>query len=86
MTDLDDLDEATRVVHGVDDSVGALAKAIAIVASGESLTAGWARILRETVNAGDDAGENRARLDGLQLLGGGRLDEEAIACHAAEEP
>jgi hypothetical protein len=86
MPDLDDLDHASFIVHGVDDSVGTLTNAIALLVPGELLTAPRTRSLGESSNAGDDANTEGPSLDRLEFLRGGRLDQDAIACHAAEEP
>jgi hypothetical protein len=86
MTDLDDLDKPSCIVHRVDDSVGPLAYTIALVVSGELLAARWTRILCERLNSRSDSDADGARLNGFELLGRGGLDEEAIACHAAEAP
>jgi hypothetical protein len=86
MTDLDDLDHASLIIYRVDDAEGTLADPITLLVSGELLTAAWARSLCEALDAGDDADADGARFDGFELLGRGRLDEDAIACHAAEGP
>jgi hypothetical protein len=86
MADLDDLDDPRCVVYRVDDSVGPLADAVPFLFSGELLAAGWARRLRETLDAGGDPDADPAWLHRFELLGGGGLDEDVITCHAAEEP
>ena len=86
MPDLDDLNHASLIVHRVDDSVHTLTNAVALLVSGELLTAAWTRSLSESLNAGDCAETEGPRLNRLEFLRGGRLDADAIACHAAEEP
>jgi hypothetical protein len=86
VADLDDLDKSSCVVDRVDDSVCPLANAITLGVSGELLAAAWTRILCKRPNAKSDSDADRTGLDRLELLGGGGLDEEAIACHVAEGP
>jgi hypothetical protein len=86
VADLDDLDKPSCVVDRVDDSVSPLANAITLGVSGEFLAAAWTRILCKRPNAKSESDADRSGLDRLELLGGGGLDEEAIACHAAEGP
>jgi hypothetical protein len=86
MANLDDLDHASLIVDRVDDSVGTLTDAVVLLVSGELLTAAWTRSLGESLNARHNAETEGARLNRLELLGGGGLDENAIACHAAEGP
>jgi len=86
MANLEDLDDASFIVHRVDDSVGALADAIALLVSGKLLAAAWARSLREALDAGNDADSRGPRLNGLEFLHRGCLDENVIACHAGEAP
>ena len=86
MTNLDDLDYASFVVYCVDHSVGTLADSIALFVSGELLATAGTRCLSEGFDSGNDTGADATRLHGFELLRRGRLDENAIACHAAEEP
>jgi hypothetical protein len=86
MPHLEDLHDACLVVDCVDDSVGTLSDAISLLISGEFLTTTRTRIHSKTLDSGNDAGADAARLDGFELLRSGRLDEDAIACHAAEGP
>jgi hypothetical protein len=86
MTNLDDHDDMRFVVHSVDDSVRALADSVALLVSGELLAPRRTRILDKALDPRNDPDTGAARLDGLELFGRGRVDEDAIACHAAEEP
>jgi hypothetical protein len=86
MTDLDDFDHPSFIVHRVDDSIGTLADAIALRVSGQLLTPAWAGSLRETLNARNNADADGPGLNGFELLRRGLLDEDAIAGHAAEGP
>lgn len=83
---LDDFNGPLPVVNRVDDAIGALANAVTLVLSGEFLAPARPRGLRETLDSRNDSGANRQGLHRLELFGGGSLDEDAIACHAAEEP
>jgi hypothetical protein len=86
MTNLDDLDDSSFIIHRVDDPVGTLADPMALGLAGKLLATGRTRSTGETPDSGDDPGAQPARLDGSELFGGGRLDEDAIACHGAEDP
>jgi len=86
MTNLDNLDDALLIIDRVDDAIGSPADAIAFGLAGKLLTTGRTRSTGETLDSGHDPGAQPARLDGSELFGGGRLDEDAIACHVAEDP
>jgi hypothetical protein len=86
MPDLDDLDDVGFVVHRIDDSERPLADSITLLVAGQLLASGGPRVLGESLNATDDSSALGARLDLLELLGGGSLDAEVIACHVAEGP
>jgi hypothetical protein len=86
MPDLYDLHDPRVVVYRIDDPVRALADSVALLLTGEFLAAVWTRSLGKTSDSGDDSSPDCARLDSVELLGSGRLDEDAIACHAAGEP
>jgi hypothetical protein len=83
VTHLEDLHDAGLIVDCVDHSVGTLPDAISLLLSGQLLATTGARIRSEALDSGNDAGADAARLDGFELLRGGRLDADAIACHAA---
>ena len=84
MADLDDLDDSSFVVNGVDDPAGTLANPKALGLAGKLLGARGTRSAGEALDSGDDPNPQSSGLDGFELLCGGRLDEDAIACHAAE--
>ena len=86
MADLHDLYDSPLVVYRVHDPVGTLADAVAVLFSGELLTPMRARCVSETLDSGDEANADCARLNGLEFLGSRRLDEDAIACHAGGAP
>ena len=86
MPNLDDFNDSLLVVYRMDDAIGLFANAVALGFSRKLLAAARSRGLRETLDSGNDSGENRPGFHRLELFGGGSLDEDAIACHAAEEP
>ena len=86
MPNLDDFDDPPFVVYRIHDAIGPLANAVTLGVPRKLLAAAGSRGLRETFDPGSDTGANRPGLHSLELFGRGRLDEEAIACHAAGEP
>lgn len=83
MTHLDYLYDLCRVVYGVHHPVIALANTVPTRGTGQLLTAGGTRLLRERLDSSKDAlaiplGTNR-----IDLIGGRRLDEQPILGHAA---
>lgn len=86
MADLDDFDDSPLVVHRVDDSVRALPDSVALGLAGEFLATKRTWSTDEGLNSRRDPNAHSAGLDGLELFGRGRLDEDAIACHAAAVP
>jgi len=86
MTDLDDLDDSPLVVHRVDDQVGALTNPIALGLARKLLATGGTRSAGKTLDSRYDPGAESAGLDGFELFGRGRLDEDVIACHVAGVP
>jgi hypothetical protein len=86
VANLDDVDDSSFVVNRVNDPIGTLANPIALGLAGELLAAGRTRSTGETLDSRHDPDAEPARLDGSEFLGSGRLDEDAIACHAAEDP
>jgi hypothetical protein len=86
MTDLDDLNDSSFVVHRVDDPVGTLANPIALELAGKFLATPGTRGARKTLDSRHDPGAEPARFHGFELFGRGRLDEDVKACHAAEGP
>ena len=69
MSDLEDLHDPPLVVYRVDDSVSALAYAIALRLASELLAAVWARRLGEALNPRDDSHADGAGLDGFEFPG-----------------
>ena len=86
MPDLYDLDHSSFVVHRVDDPVGALADPVPLRLTSQLLAAGRPRYPGEGLNSGRDPDAHTAGLNGFEFLGRGRLDQYAIACHAAVVP
>jgi hypothetical protein len=86
MADLDAFDDSSFIVYGVDDPVGTLANPNAIGLAGKPLATGRTRSAGETLDSRHDPDTQPSRLDGFELFGCGRLDEDAIACHAVEGP
>ena len=86
MTNLDDLNDSSFVVNRVDDPVGTLPNPIALGLASKLLATGRTRSTGKTLDARHDPGARPAGLDGSELFGSRRLDEDAIACHAAEDP
>ena len=86
MTDLDDLNDLLVVIYRVDDPVGTLANPIALGLAGKFLAVRWARRARKALDSSHNPRAQPSMLDRLELLDRGRLDEDAIACHAAEGP
>ena len=86
MTNLDDLNDSSFVVNRVDDPLGTLPDPIALGLASKLLATGRTRSTGKTLDARHDPGARPARLDGSELFRSGRLDQDAIACHAAEDP
>jgi hypothetical protein len=83
MPDPDHDDDQFPVPDRVDDSIPADSYAIPIVHSSELLATRRPRIVGQRTDAGHDALTVLFGVNGLKLLGRGRLDENPIACHAA---
>jgi hypothetical protein len=83
MPDPDHDDEQLPVPDGVDDSIPAHSDTIPSVLSSELLTTRRPRIIGQRTDADHDALTVLFGVNGLNLLGRGRLDEDPIACHAA---
>ena len=86
MADLDDFDDSSLVVHRVDDPVCALPDSVVLGLAGKFLATHWTRGTSEGLNSRRDPNAHPAGLDGFELFGRGRLDEDAIACHADAVP
>lgn len=86
MTDLDDLNDPRFIVYRIDDSVGTLADSVALLAASKLLAPWRTRNCVEALNSSHDPRADSSRLDRPEFLGSRRLDEDAIACHAAGEP
>ena len=86
MTDLDDLNDSLVVIYRVDDPVGTLANPIALGLAGKFLATRWTRSARKALDSRHNPRAQPSRLDRFELLDRGRLDEDAIACHADEGP
>ena len=83
MPDPDDEDHQLLVLDRVDDSIPAHSDAVPIVLDGELLAAGRPGIIGQRTDAGNDALTILLLVDGLDLFGRGRLDQDPIFCHAA---
>jgi hypothetical protein len=86
VANLDDVDDSSFVVNRVDDPIGTLANPIALGLADELLATGRTRSTGEILDSRHYPDAEPARLDGSEFFGSGRLDEDAIACHAAEDP
>ena len=75
-------DDQFPVPDRVDDSIPADSYTIPIVRSNELLATWRTRILGQRTDTGHDALTVLFGVNGLKFLGGGRLDEDLIACHA----
>jgi hypothetical protein len=82
MAHLDDGNHELLVLDRVDDAIVPLSDTV-LVSARELLAAGWARLIGEVLDATDDASPLGDAVDGFDLFDGGRLDEEAISCHAS---
>jgi len=83
MTDPDHDDEQLPVPDRVDDSIPADSYAIPVALSGELLATRRPRIIGQRTDASHDALTVLLLVNGLDLLGRRRLDEDPITCHAA---
>ena len=83
MPDFDDEDDQLRVTDLVDDPIPADSDAVPIVLAGELFATGRPGIVGQRTDAGDDALTVLLLVNGLELLGRGRLDQDPITCHAA---
>ena len=83
MADTDDDNEQLPVSYRVDDSKSANPHTIPILPSRKLFTTSRSRIVPERMNRRHDALTVRLLINGLDLLGCGRLDQDAISCHAA---
>ncbi len=86
MADLDDLDDSSLVVHRVNDPVRALPDSVVLGLARKFLATKRTWATGEGLNSRCDPNAHSAGLDGFELFGRGRLDEDAIACHAAVVP
>ena len=77
-----DKNEQFIVCDGVQHSVSPHTDAITVARSSKLLAPNWPRLTREGANTRDDALPVFLLVNGLDLLGRGRLDQDAIACHA----
>ena len=71
------------VLDREDDPIPAYSDAVPIVLAGELLAAGRPGIIGQRTDAGDDALTILLLVNGLDLFGRGRLDEDPISSHAA---
>ena len=78
-----DENEKFIVCDGVQNSVPPHTDAITVARSSKLLAPNWPRLVREGENARNDALPVFLLVNGLDLLGRGRLDQDPIACHAA---
>lgn len=76
-------DDQFPVPDRVDDSIPADSYAIVVVCAHERLATRRRRILGQRTDAGHDALTVLFGINGLKLLGCGRLDENLTVCHAA---
>ena len=83
MPDPDDEDHQLRVPDRVDDSIPARSHAVPIVVASELFATGRPWNIGQRTDAGDDALTILLLVNGLDLLGRGRLDQDPISCHAA---
>ena len=83
MPDPDDEDHELRVLDRVDDPIRAHADAVPIQLAGELLATGRPGIIGQRADAGNDALTILLLVNGLDLSGRGRLDQDLIFCHAA---
>ena len=83
MSNPDHHHEQLPVSDGVDDSIPAHSYPIPIVLSGKLLAPRWPRTMGQRMDGSHDALAVLLLINGLDLLGRRRLDEDSIACHAA---
>jgi hypothetical protein len=83
MPDSDDEDHQLRVTDRVDDPIPAYSDAVPIVLAGELFATGGPGIIGQRTDAGDDALTILLLVNGLDLFGRGRLDQDLIFSHAA---
>jgi hypothetical protein len=83
MPDPDDEDHQLRVPDRVDDPIPAHSNAVPIVFASELLATGRSGIIGQQTDAVNDALTILLLVNGLDLLGRGRLDQDPISCHAA---
>lgn len=83
MPDSDDEDHQLGVTDLVDDPKSAYPDAVPIVLAGELFAAGRPGVVGQRTDAGDDALAVLLLVNGLDLFGRGRLDQDPITCHAA---
>ena len=77
-----DENEQFAVGDGVQNSVSPDTDAVTVALSSKLLAPNWPRLVREPENARNDALPILLLVNGLDLLGRGRLDQNPIACHA----
>lgn len=83
MRDPDDEDDQLVIGYRVDNPKSADADAVAIALPGKLLAPDGPRFMRQRENARNDALSVFLFVNGLNLLGRGRLDQDPITCHAA---
>ena len=76
-------DNQFPVPDQVEDAIPAHSYAIPIALSGKLLATRRARIIGQRTDPGHDALTVPLWVNGLDLLGRGRLDQNPITCHAA---
>jgi hypothetical protein len=79
---LHDENEQFVVGDGVQNSVPPHTDAVTVALPRKLLAPDWPRIVRERENTRNDALPVLLLVNGLDLLGRGRLDQNPIACHA----
>ena len=84
MPDLDDDNNEFVAVDGVKNAIVSLPDPVFVIPRELLMTRGPG-IGGEAVNSFDDS-QSIGPWDGLDFLGGGWLDEEAIPCHASSDP
>ena len=83
MTDTDDDNEQLLVSYRGDDSKSANSHTIPALLSCKFFAASRPRVVPQRVNPRDDALTVLLLINGLDLLGRGRLDQDLIFFHAA---
>jgi hypothetical protein len=81
--DLDDEDHQLRVADRVDDPIPAYSDAVSIVLAHEFFATGRPGIIGQRTDAGNDAFTVLLLVNGLDLFGRGRTDQDPIFFHAA---